>query len=414
MHEYEFLGPTIGPVGIIFGLPVVCYLLGVASGQKHLSAVLPLLSEALRSGELFSFQSLAVVLGWFAAVALLHLALPGQHAVGVVLSDKSQLKYKLNGFTILATIYTLCLGGAFATPYLKLGWLYLHWLQILTASMLLSFALSFYLFATSFRKKALLADGGQTPSNLYNFFIGRELNPRIGRFDLKEFCELYPGLIGWVVLNLGMAHQQWLDLGRVTNSMVLVNVFHLVYVADALWHEKSILTTMDITTDGFGFMLAFGDLTWVPFIYAIQAKFLVDQPVDLDPIHATLVSLLNIVGYAIFRGANSQKDQFRRDPRHPSVSHLKTMKTERGRELIISGWWGMARHINYTGDWLMSLAWCLTTGFVSLVPYFHAVYFAILLIHRDLRDGLSCRLKYGKDWDKYCGKVRYRFIPWVY
>jgi hypothetical protein len=32
---------------------------------------------------------------------------------------------------------------------------------------------------------------------------GRELNPRIGSLDLKEFCELRPGLIGWVVLNLG-------------------------------------------------------------------------------------------------------------------------------------------------------------------------------------------------------------------
>jgi hypothetical protein len=35
---------------------------------------------------------------------------------------------------------------------------------------------------------------------VYDFFIGRELNPRIGTFDLKYFCELRPGLIGWVCL----------------------------------------------------------------------------------------------------------------------------------------------------------------------------------------------------------------------
>ena len=40
--------------------------------------------------------------------------------------------------------------------------------------------------------------------------------------------------------------------------------------------QKAILTTMDITTDGFGFMLAFGDLVWVPFTYTLQAKYLVD------------------------------------------------------------------------------------------------------------------------------------------
>lgn len=45
--------------------------------------------------------------------------------------------------------------------------------------------------------------------HLYDFFIGRELNPRIGSFDLKEFCELYPGLIGWLIIDLGMLQKQW-------------------------------------------------------------------------------------------------------------------------------------------------------------------------------------------------------------
>jgi hypothetical protein len=54
--------------------------------------------------------------------------------------------------------------------------------------------------------------------------------------------------------------------------MLLVNAFHLLYVADAMLNEKSILTTMDITSDGFGYMLAFGDLTWVPFIYSLQVR----------------------------------------------------------------------------------------------------------------------------------------------
>ena len=123
---------------------------------------------------------------------------------------------------------------------------------------------------------------------------------------------------------------------------------------------------------------------------------------------------LNFLGYFMFRGANGQKDQFRRDPGHPSVAHLKYMPTERGTKLIISGWWGLARHINYTGDWLMGLAWCLPCGFGSVVPYFYAIYFAVLLIHRDLRDGHACEQKYGKDWAKYCSIVKYRLIPGVY
>ena len=80
--------------------------------------------------------------------------------------------------------------------------------------------------------------GGNTGKRLYDFFIGRELNPRLGRFDLKEFCELYPGLIGWVVIDLAMAYKQYESLGYVTNSMLLVCWFHGMYVADALYYEK--------------------------------------------------------------------------------------------------------------------------------------------------------------------------------
>ena len=58
-------------------------------------------------------------------------------------------------------------------------------------------------YASSFKKGAQLAKGGNTGSVIYDFFIGRELNPRIGNLDLKEFCELRPGLIGWFVINLG-------------------------------------------------------------------------------------------------------------------------------------------------------------------------------------------------------------------
>lgn len=65
------------------------------------------------------------------------------------------------------------------------------------------------------------------------------------------------------------------------------------------------------------------------------------------------ITALQALGYAIFRLSNSQKDAFRRDPTHPSVRHLRTIATPTGRKLLVSGWWGTARHINYLGDWLM-------------------------------------------------------------
>jgi len=50
------------------------------------------------------------------------------------------------------------------------------------------------------------------------------------------------------------------------------------------------------------------------------------------------------------------------NPNDPSVRHLETLPTERGTKLIVSGWWGVSRHINYLGDWMMGLAYCLPCG----------------------------------------------------
>lgn len=139
-------------------------------------------------------------------------------------------------------------------------WLYDNYSTLALATIIWTFFLSTYLYLKSFGKGLLLAAGGNSGSTAYDFFLGRELNPRWGSFDWKEFCELRPGLIGWMLLNISMLAKQYERLGYATGSMILVNLFQGVYVWDALYQEKAILTTMDITTDGFGFMLCFGDL----------------------------------------------------------------------------------------------------------------------------------------------------------
>ena len=68
---------------------------------------------------------------------------------------------------------------------------------------------------------------------------------------------------------------------------------------------------MDITSDGFGFMLAVGDLTYVPFVYTLQARYLVFSPVELGPIWTVIIILVNLLGYYIFRDANGEKNDFR-------------------------------------------------------------------------------------------------------
>jgi delta14-sterol reductase len=68
---------------------------------------------------------------------------------------------------------------------------------------------------------------------------------------------------------------------------------------------------MDIVTDGFGYMLAIGDLCWVPFTYSLQARYLAFHPVELGPLKTAAICAVNFAGLYIFRVANSEKNEFR-------------------------------------------------------------------------------------------------------
>jgi len=338
---------------------------------------------------------------------LLERLLPYKEGQGVTLSTGEKLSYRINGhLTFWVSVFI-------AEHLCPLTYLYDHYVQLAVAAIIFSIVLSVYLYVSSFQKGAVLAEGGKTGCVTYDFWMGRELNPRLGSFDWKVFCELRPGLIGWAVLNLGMMAKEKELKGFNSTSMYLVNAFQGLYVWDALYNEEAVLTTMDVTTDGFGFMLCFGDLAWVPFTYSLPARYLVTHDPGLSNGMLAVFAVLGMFGFYVFRAANSQKDAFRRDPNGRLVCHLEIMKTKRGTNLITSGWWGLARKINYTGDWVFGLSWSLFTGFGSILPYFYPIYFALLLIHRAWRDDHMCAAKYGDDWALFKKKVPYVFIPWV-
>ena len=335
-----------------------------------------------------------------------------------------------------------------------------NYVQLITANLGIAFFLACYVYYRSFSVKKgdkdmrELAAGGHSGNLIYDWFIGRELNPRVdlpifGTIDIKVFCELRPGMLGWILLNLAFVAHQYKLYGYITDSILFITGCQALYVLDALYMEPAMLTTMDITTDGFGFMLAFGDLAWLPFIYSLQARYLAVYPLQLGYTGILGVLAVQGFGYYIFRSSNNEKNRFRTNPNDPQIAHLKYMETKSGSKLLISGWWGTARHINYLGDWIMAWSYCLPTGIAGylvqrdtahpadgfifggtpgtpavyqgeargwgmLITYFYIIYFAILLIHREMRDEEKCERKYGKDWHEYCKKVRWRILPGVY
>jgi protein-S-isoprenylcysteine O-methyltransferase Ste14 len=398
-------------VVLLLVLPPLVYYLWMCLAYNHGQLMLPSL-DLLGRVPMPTATAFAIVIGWVLFQALLQVYAPGKWVEGTPLRDGSRLKYKMNGwFAWWFTWAALALGA----------WLQLfsptvladQFGPLLTAANIVTYLFALYLY---WHGKALATPQERVTGNaIYDFWLGTALNPRIGNFDLKLFCEARPGLIGWVAIDLSLAAKQYELHGLVTTPMILVCFFHFWYVADYYLHEEAILTTWDIKHENFGFMLAWGDLVWVPFTYTIQAYYLVEHTHDLPWWGTAAIVVLNFTGYAIFRGANIQKHQFRKNPAEPIWGKApQYIRTRRGSLLLTSGWWGLSRHMNYFGDLLMGLAWCLPCLFGSPLPYFYIFYFTLLLVHRERRDHEMCAVRYGSDWETYCRKVPNRIIPGVY
>jgi delta14-sterol reductase len=112
-----------------------------------------------------------------------------------------------------------------------------------------------WVWAWSYYSGELLALGGNSGNFIYDvkslshptdlsltpqWFMGRPLNPTLPgfpNFDIKTFNEVRPGIIGWDMLNIACACEQYIRLGRVTDSMILVLLFEGWYTFDSLWFE---------------------------------------------------------------------------------------------------------------------------------------------------------------------------------
>ncbi|KAI0007178.1 putative C-14 sterol reductase [Xylariaceae sp. FL0662B] len=476
--EYEFGGP-LGAAAIITGLPVLLYIFTFSCNDVTGCPVPSLLEPRTLTGDklrsdigwpnggirdLGSWQVTGVVLAYYLLSLILWRLLPAHEVYGTkLLRHGRPLKYRLNSFSSSVVQLAACAIGTYVQGAEFVVWTYIadNYVQLLTANILISVALSIFVYIRSFgvdtnypnKDLRELAAGGNTGNFIYDFYIGRELNPPVtlpffGQIDIKTWCEMRPGLTGWILLDLAFVAKQYRAYGYVSDSIVFTTFVQAFYALYGQYMETGLLTMMDITTDGFGFMLSFGDLAWVPFLYSTQCRYLAVYPLHLGWAGIATVTAIFALGLHIFRAANAQKYVFRTRPNDPSVSGLSYIQTKRGTRLLTAGWWGMSRHINYFGDWLQALPFSLPTGLAGYVilpagsaatamqtfkmgdgravvqdqaeawgvffTYFYVLYFAILLMHRERRDDAMCSKKYGEDWDKYRKIVRWRIVPGIY
>ncbi|MEZ4352952.1 MAG: hypothetical protein R3F16_04675 [Myxococcota bacterium] len=395
---------------MLLGLPITTEYLAIAFVHYDAALVWPDAGFWSRI-EAPSWRCAGLYVLWVAFQAALFHGLPGRTVEGAPLPDGRRLEYRLNGLAAFGITLAVAALGV-ASGLVPASLLYDHLGELVSTMnvVVLVGAIGLAVFART------QADASERRLNwIEAYTLGACRNPRIGRFDLKFFCESRPSMILWILIDLSFAAKQIELHGQLSPAMGLVVAFQLLYLVDYFWFEDAILTTWDIKHEGFGFILAWGCMVWIPASYALQPLYLVGHPDPLPTLALVPIGLLGLVGFLLFRTSNLQKHRFSSDPMAPIWGEKpEFIRTEQGRLLLVSGWWGIARHVNYLGDWLFGLAWSLTCGFGRVLPYFYPIYFAILLVHREWRDARHCARKYGADWRRYTERVRWRIVPGLY
>ncbi|KAE8415284.1 ergosterol biosynthesis ERG4/ERG24 family-domain-containing protein [Aspergillus pseudocaelatus] len=390
-------------------------------GDLYSQGALPFLTRYCPS---LTTQGIIAYISWLGFQAFLYQALPGRIVSGPPTPGGYSLPYKVNGlwswFATLAVFIGLVKAGRLDPMFVAV-----HQGELIIIANMYGFLITAVSVAKSHLCKQNTRDIRFSGSIIHDFLSGVELNPRLGKYwDLKLFQIGRVGMNSWVLVDLSFAALQYQKFGYLTNTMVVVNLLHALYVVDFFVNEDWYLSTIDIALDHFGFNLAWGSAVWLPVIYTTQAHYLAYHPVQLSGLQCTLLLVAGITGYVIFRDANHQKYRTRQSNgtsliwgQKPSIiraTYQTTDGSSHSSMLLYSGWWGLVRHPNYIGDLIFSFCTCAGCGFSHIIPWTYFCFMASLLIHRSLRDDARCSSKYGDQWTMYCKTVPWRLIPGLF
>jgi delta14-sterol reductase len=254
---------------------------------------------------------------------------------------------------------------------------------------------------------------------LADLYLGRLANPQWlgGRIDAKMFLYL-AGAVMLELCVLSFAAHHRLSYPRDPSAGIALYVACFsFFLVDYLLFERVHLYTYDFVAERVGFKLGWGCLAFYPFFYCVGLWFTASQPnPHPSPFWLGASGALFLAGWALARGANLQKYRFKTQPEATSFGPWSQRALVDGdRRVLIGGFWGLSRHINYLGELLMASALALCVGYPrALWPWLYPLYYVALLVPRQRDDDRRCAEKYGALWNEYCRIVPYRIVPWIY
>jgi protein-S-isoprenylcysteine O-methyltransferase Ste14 len=344
------------------------------------------------------------------ALFILNGFLPGRWVTGYITKPDSpgKMRYRLNGIVVFFVAVILWFGLGYS-DIISYYWLYQYrWYELAGA----------FTFGIFFSLAVVIPYPSVKKSFWSDFYLGRVENLQWwnGRIDAKMWLYLV-GAITLELNTLSFAAHHWMVYGAEASPGIWLTVILLTYfVIDYMTFEEVHLYTYDLFAERVGFKLGWGCLVFYPYFYAISLWSTIDFP---NPHTKTWLLVIYVLvfftGWGLSRGANMQKYFFKKNPEKAFLGIVPETITDGNNQLLVNGFWGISRHVNYLGEILMGTGIILCTGYPTLIwPWLYPLYYVVLLFPRQIDDDKRCVLKYGELWNEYKQKVPYRIIPYIY
>jgi delta14-sterol reductase len=240
-------------------------------------------------------------------------------------------------------------------------------------------------------------------------------------FGARADAKMFLYLVGAAMLGLNLlaftAHHVMEFDPDFSPGVILYCALFYWFVTEYLFFERVHLYTYDIFAERVGFKLVWGCFTFYPYFYLIGLWVAADLPDPGTP--RWLLFLFTVVffaGWILTRGANLQKYYFKTRPERAFLGFMKPGVVSDGtNSLLCSGFWSIARHVNYLGEILQAIGLTLVLGYPGRwIAWLYPLYYVALFYGRERADERRCAAKYGDLWVEYKRRVPRRIVPWLY
>ncbi|CAL8128731.1 unnamed protein product [Orchesella dallaii] len=374
-------------------------------------------------GNIFSWTFVSLLILW----AVLWLLLPSKEIQGPQTPSGNRALYKTNGRMYYLATTGFLLSVSVIEPQICVS-IYENMGPIVGTLNVIALALCLFLLIRGIQNDKEDSKEDKKTSIVYQFMLGVDLHPRLFGMDVKQLTSPRLGNMMWQIFIIVYLVAGWKLHGF--NAGHFVNVtLQSVYIYKAFHLEDYYFTMFEMMEDHAGYNLCWGSLVWIPAFYAFQSYFFVRHPSNISNEWAAVLFCFGLLAIYLNYETCNQKRSFRK------ALELNTMQIkiwgrkaigipvqlstfegkQKQTQLLISGWWGMARKMNYTFELVAIIMWSLPGFQYGLWYASYFLFVFVFMIHRiKYRDEIKCSKKYGLGWDEYCKKVPYILIPYLF